>query len=234
MWKKQKIFETLTPFTLLDFENTPSAILWFSGCNMRCAFCYNPEIVHGIGEFCFDDFSAFFEARQNLLKGIVLCGGEPTIHKQIIEIARNLKKLSYKIKLDTNGLKPEIIQVLIEEDLVDYIALDFKAPKLKFEQITNRDTKEYQTFTRSLKFLIKKDINFEVRTTFCDSLLTIDDIHNIMNELQSLNYKGVYYLQNFIDNTDNIGQIKKKNSINLFKELNNLRKYNFTIQFRNF
>ncbi|MDD2699411.1 MAG: anaerobic ribonucleoside-triphosphate reductase activating protein [Arcobacteraceae bacterium] len=234
MWKKQKIFETLTPFTLLDFENTPSAILWFSGCNMRCAFCYNPEIVYGIGEFCFDDFSSFFEARQNLLKGIVLCGGEPTIHTQIIEIATYLKKLNYKIKLDTNGLKPEIIKIMLQENLVDYIALDFKAPQEKFEIITKSTKNKYQTFTKTLSMLVEKEAHFEVRTTFCDSLLDINDIKIILKNLEILNYKGTYYLQNFIHQSNNIGDISQNNSINLFKELDNLNKYNFTVKFRNF
>ncbi len=234
MWKKQKIFETVTPFTLLDFENIPSAILWFSGCNMRCSFCYNPEIVNGTGKFSFDDFNAFFETRQNLLKGVVLCGGEPTIHKEIVEISKQLKKLGYKIKLDTNGLNLKIIKILVQQNLIDYIALDFKAPKSKFQQITKRAVKEYQYFLKTLKLLIKENINFEVRTTFCDSLLDIEDIKNMMNELQNLNYNGIYYLQNFIHGTDTIGEISKRNSINLSKELYNLQKYKFSVQFRNF
>ncbi len=201
---------------------------------MRCGYCYNPEIVYGVGNFCFDDFSLFFDERKNLLKGVVLCGGEPTIHKQIIEIAKYLKALGYKVKLDTNGLKPEIIKILLENTLVDYVALDFKAPKEKFEIVTKTSPEKYDTFIKTLKILIKQNINFEVRTTFCDNLLTVHDVKIMMNELQNLNFIGNYYLQNFMYDTKTIGQITQKNSINLSQELCDLDKYKFSVSFRNF
>jgi len=234
LWKTQKIFETLTPFTLLDFENTPSSILWFSGCNMRCDFCYNGEIVHGVGEFSYEDLEPFFEARQNLLQGVVLCGGEPTIHKQLIEITKQLKKINYKIKLDTNGLKPEIIRILVERKLVDFIALDFKAPKEKFVEVTKCSLKEYEKFQKTLQFLIKSGFPFEVRTTFCDRLLELTDIEKMIETLAVQNYKGIYALQNFIATKETIGKINNKNKINLEYTLRDKIKVPFSIKFRNF
>lgn len=234
MWKTQKIFETLTPFTLLDFENTPSSILWFSGCNMRCGFCYNPEIVHGVGEFSFEDLESFFETRQNLLQGVVLCGGEPTINKQLIEITKQLKKLGYKIKLDTNGLKPDIIKILVEQKLIDFIALDFKAPKEKFTVVTKCSLKEYENFLKTLQFLIKNHFPFEVRTTFCDRLLELTDIETMTETLAVHNYKGVYALQNFIASKETIGKINNQNKINLEYTLKDKIKTPFSIKFRNF
>lgn len=234
MWKTQKIFETLTPFTLLDFENTPSSILWFSGCNMQCGFCYNPEIVFGKVELSYEDVYPFFEARQNFLQGVVLCGGEPTIHKQIIEITKQLKKLGYKIKLDTNGLKPEVLKILVERKLIDFIALDFKAPKEKFTVVTKCSLKEYENFLKTLQFLIKNHFPFEVRTTFCDRLLELSDIEKMIETLAAHNYKGVYALQNFIASKETIGKIENNNTINLQYLLIQKEKLPFLIKFRNF
>ncbi len=234
MWKKYKLFESLTPFSLLDYHGKTSAILWFSGCDMRCSFCYNPQIVNSKGNFSYEDFSTFLKSRINLIKGIVLCGGEPTIHPEIINIAKELKKLGYKIKLDTNGLHPTIIKKLIGDNLIDFLALDFKAPKYKFHKITKAPLSFYDKFLETLEILIASDLDFEVRTTFCDKLLNIEDIENIFGELENLNFKGNYYLQNFIEGKTTLDNITTKNTIDISKELKDINRYNFSISFRNF
>jgi pyruvate formate lyase activating enzyme len=207
LWKKQKLFESLTPFTLLDFEGFPSAILWFCGCNMRCEYCYNPEIVLGKGEFSFDDFQEFFKSRANLLKGVVLCGGEPTLHKELVPLSRELKKIGYKIKLDTNGTKPKVVKKLIENHLIDYVALDFKAPKEKFEIVTKTKKREYEQFLETLDILIKSTIDYEVRTTFYGGLLEIGDIETICDILENVGFDKKYYLQNALCETATLGSI---------------------------
>ncbi len=233
LWKTKKIFNSLTPFTLLDFNSYPSCILWFSGCNMRCPFCYNKDIVENRGEYSFKDFRTFLNIRQSLLQGIVLCGGEPTIHPEIIEIAKALKQLNYKIKLDTNGLNPTVIKKLIEDNLVDFIALDFKAPKSKFAQITKTTESLFQNFLDTLELLINSNQDFEVRTTFHDSLLTTNNIYEILNTLKQYNYNKTYYIQNFMNSTQTIGNITNKNRINLSKIIDGSL-YNFKIEYRNF
>ena len=217
MWKKQKLFETLTPFTLLDFEGFPSAILWFCGCNMRCEYCYNPEIVLGKGEFSFDDFQGFFKSRANLLKGIVLCGGEPTLHKEIEHIASELKNIGYKIKLDTNGTRPKVVKKLIENHLIDYVALDFKAPQEKFEIVTK--SKEWDAFVETLGILVDSSIEYEVRTTFYGGLLELGDIETICDILENVGFDKKYYLQNALCEMATLGSIvegeKKISSIDM-------------------
>ncbi len=205
MWKKQKLFESLTPFTLLDFEGFPSAILWFCGCNMQCRYCYNPEIVLGKGEYSFDDFQGFFKSRANLLKGIVLCGGEPTLHKEIENSAEELKNMGYKIKLDTNGTKPKVVKQLIENHLIDYVALDFKAPQEKFEIVTK--SKEWDAFVETLGILVDSAIEYEVRTTFYGGLLEIRDIEMICDILENVGFDKKYYLQNALCETATLGSI---------------------------
>lgn len=230
MWKKQKLFESLTPFTLLDFEGFPSAILWFCGCNMRCDYCYNPEIVLGKGEFSFDDFQGFFKSRANLLKGIVLCGGEPTLHKEIENSTSELKNMGYKIKLDTNGTKPKVVKKLIENHLIDYVALDFKAPQKKFEIVTKSN--EWNYFLETLQILVYSSIEYEVRTTFYGGLLEIGDIETICDILESVGFDKKYYLQNALCDTHTLGNIvdgEKKISSNDMKVF---EKYPFEVILR--
>ena len=205
---------SITPFTLLDYPDKTACILWFAGCNMRCAYCYNPDIVLGKGKVSFQETLNFLKTRVNLLDGVVLSGGECTLHKNIIKLIIEIKKMGLLIKMDTNGTNPIILDFLLKEKLLDYVALDFKAPLDKFESITN--SKLYSEFISSLKLLIKSTIAFEVRTTFHSSLLTQNDIQQMIDVLEKFNYSGVYYIQNFVNNAKTLTEIEnsKKLSIN--------------------
>lgn len=200
---------------------------------MRCSYCYNKEIVEDLGVYSFQELEDFFVSRKTLLKGVVLCGGEPTIHSEIVELIYTLKELDYKIKLDTNGLHPTLMKQIIDENLVDFVALDFKAPKEKFKMITKTDKKLYGKFLETLQLLISSGQNFEVRTTFHEKLLEIKDIYTMLNTLQKYNYNQIFYLQNFKNDTQTIGNIEEKSLSNLPKILDTT-KYNFPIKYRNF
>ncbi|MCI0500470.1 MAG: anaerobic ribonucleoside-triphosphate reductase activating protein [Epsilonproteobacteria bacterium] len=230
MWKNQKLFESLTPFTLLDFEGYPSAILWFCGCNMRCEYCYNPEIVLGNGKLSFDDFQVFFKSRVSLLKGVVLCGGEPTLHPEIENIVIELKKYGYKIKLDTNGTNPKVVKKLIENNLIDYIALDYKAPHDKFEIVTK--SKKWNPFLETLQLLVDSSLKYEVRTTFYGGLLEILDIEMICDSLKSIGFNKKYYLQNALCDTHTLGNIVDVNNKLSSKDLKVFEKYPFQVILR--
>ncbi len=230
MWKKQKLFESLTPFTLLDFEGLSSAILWLCGCNMRCGYCYNPEIVFGGGEFSYEDFEQFFVSRKNLLKGVVLCGGEPTLHKEIVSLGYELKNIGYKIKLDTNGTKPKVVQELITNHLIDYVALDFKAPEDKFEMVTK--SKKWSYFLETLEILVDSSLEYEVRTTFYGGFLAIRDIEMICDILKSIGFRKTYYLQNALCDMNTLGNIvdgEKRISLN---DMKIFEKYPFEVILR--
>ena len=105
-----KPIENITPFSLLDFQDLCACIIWFTGCNMRCSYCYNPEIVFGKGKYNFEEAIQFLQKRINLLDGVVLSGGECTLHKELIPFVKEIKNLGFKIKIDTNGTYPSKIK----------------------------------------------------------------------------------------------------------------------------
>lgn len=207
----------ITPFTLLDYPDKTACILWFAGCNMKCVYCYNPEIVFGKGKISFDETLNFLKKRKGLLDGVVLSGGECTSHKHIKELLQQIKNLGFLVKIDTNGSHPEKIKNLIEENLVDYIALDFKAMPKKFHTITKSNL--YYEFENTLKYLIDINFSFEVRTTVHSELLNMDDIQSMINTLEKFNYHNDYYLQYFRNESETIEKLSdsKKNYLDFSK-----------------
>ncbi|MEA3373214.1 MAG: anaerobic ribonucleoside-triphosphate reductase activating protein [Campylobacterota bacterium] len=195
----------ITPFTALDYPDHLAAIFWFAGCNMRCDFCYNVDIVFGEGSLTIDEALEFLQTRVGLLDGVVLSGGEATLYDGLPELCRQIKTLGFKIKLDTNGLQTEMIKTLVEEKLVDYIALDYKAPAQKFAAVTKN--RHYEKFEKTLRFLIVSDISFEVRTTLHPDLLNEEDINLIIADLKAKGYEGNYYIQHFITADKTIGKM---------------------------
>ncbi len=199
-------------FSTLDFPGRLAAIVWFSGCNMRCAYCYNKDVVFGEKQIEEEEFLEFLKKRVGLLDGVSFTGGCPTLYPNLISFATKIKDMGFDIKLDTNGINYDVIKEMIEKNLVDYIALDFKAPRKKFYEITKN--RHYNKFEKTLDFLINADVEFEVRTTVHTDLLDENDINEIVNILENKRYKGVYYLQNYFE-TDketigNIGPQKRK------------------------
>jgi len=202
----KKIVYDITPFTHLDYPGKLAAIAWFTGCNMRCMYCYNSDIVFSKeGIHTVEDLLRFMGKRIGLLDGIVLSGGEPTLH-DLEPICRQIKEMGFLIKLDTNGLKPEQIKSLVQKGLIDYIALDYKAERAKFGYITG--SSQYLRFIETLDFLIARQFDFEVRTTVHADLLNADDINRMMHELKNRGYNKTYYLQTFVETPNNIANIK--------------------------
>ena len=195
----------ITRFTTLDYPNHLSCIIWFAKCNMRCSYCYNPKIVHGEGILTNKEVLDFLKSRVARLEAVVLSGGECTLNPDILELCKEIKKLGFKIKIDTNGLKPDILKELIELSLVDFIALDYKAPEDKFEQVTKNSQTEL--FYKTLDMLIEKKFNFETRTTFHPMLLDEKDINSIIDDLEKRSYKGTHYIQNYQHVNETIGKL---------------------------
>jgi pyruvate formate lyase activating enzyme len=199
------VVHTITPFTLLDYPHKSACILWYAGCNMRCLYCYNPEIVLGKGTIPFDDVLAFLKTRVGLLNAVVFSGGECLMHHDIIDQIRAVKQLGFLVKVDTNGSKPLILEQLITEKLVDYVALDYKATPEKFEHITQSSL--YEAFTKSLDLLLKVNVPFEVRTTYHSDLLTTNDINQMLLHLDTKGYQGNYYIQQFRNHVETLGKV---------------------------
>ena len=195
----------ITPFTHLDFPGHLAAIIWFYGCNMRCAYCYNDTIVMASkGRYGWDEVMEFFLSRKDLLEGAVLSGGEATRH-DLMRYTEDLRTLGYKIKLDTNGSNPQLLQRLIQEKRVDYVALDYKAPKEIFSKVTA--THLHKKVQDSLQILLQSNIAFEVRTTVHADITNEDQINNLIAELLQLGYNNTLYLQKFRQTDSNIAGV---------------------------
>jgi pyruvate formate lyase activating enzyme len=188
---------SITPFTLLDYAHKSACILWFAGCNMRCLYCYNPEIVMGKGTISFEKALTFLHSRKNLLDAVVFSGGECLLHKNSIQLITEVKKMGFLVKIDTNGSRPEVLQQLLKNQLIDYVALDFKAMPVHFEKITQSNL--FLPFEKSLHLLVESGLPFEVRTTVHSDLIDKNHMQAMIQYLEQQNYQGNYYIQHFVN-----------------------------------
>jgi pyruvate formate lyase activating enzyme len=194
----------IQPFTMLDFPGEIACIAWFSGCNLRCVYCHNPDIVLGQGKKEGLELIDFLEKRKGRLTGVVFSGGEPTFAKDLYALAQKAKELGYKVKLDTNGSNPEVVEGLLKAGLLDYVALDYKSPPEKALAVIGSD-QFLEPFSRTLDLLVaaaKGGLGFEVRTTCHPSFLDEADIGSIMRDLAARGYAGTYYIQAVVSTGD--------------------------------
>ncbi len=181
----------MVKFTLIDFPGTPSAIVFTQGCNFRCRYCHNPELVypHLFTEpYTEEEFFAFLKRRQGTLEGVVVSGGEPTLHDDLPRFLADIKALGYKTKLDTNGSRPEMLEKLLSQKLVDFVAMDLKAPFEKYSLITEVDTNA-AVIKQSMKLLQESGVAYEFRTTYDKEVLNDADIALLANMVEGKNYK---------------------------------------------
>ena len=173
---------------------------------MACPYCYNPHIVRDNGTISTHEALTFLQSRQGRLEGVVLSGGECTLYPDLAHFCQQIKELGYKIKIDTNGSNPTLLKELITCKLVDYIALDYKAPFLHYPALTHY--RHTQRIEESLTLLISHDFPFEVRTTWHSDLLHVKDINEVINDLHVKGYKGTYYLQHYLHVALTLGETK--------------------------
>ena len=183
----------LVKFTLIDFPGTPAAIVFTQGCNFRCRYCHNPELVypHLFTESMPEkEVMAFLQRRQGSLEGVVVSGGEPTLHDDLPDFMAEIKKFGYQVKLDTNGTRPDMLTELIEKKLVDFIAMDLKAPLEKYNLITGTDTNP-EILLKSMDIIRQSGLEYEFRTTYDKEVLTDADI----DALKTLTANTYYRVQ---------------------------------------
>lgn len=195
----------ITPLTFLDYPKKAACILWYTGCNLRCPYCYNPELVLGKGGSM--DEMAFLRERMGFLDAVVLSGGEATLISDLKGICQDIKALGYLIKIDTNGSNPEILGELLDLHLIDYVAMDNKMPCARSWRLPGGDPL-FGRFARCLRKLEKSGIPHEIRTTVHPGLLDEADILQMVRECEQLGYKGTYYLQYFFNAKDTLGHLK--------------------------
>jgi pyruvate formate lyase activating enzyme len=184
--------------SLLDYPDTLSTIVWTVGCNFRCPFCYNKDIVEGnVNLISEEEVLSFLNKRKGMLEGLVVTGGEPLMQKGLDVFLEKVKKLDYLVKVDTNGMYPEYLQKLIDKKLVDYIAMDIKAPKNKYDKLSGVKT-DIKKIEKSIDIIRNSKLDYEFRTTFIPYLLTKQDIIEISKWLKG---SKRFYLQQFKNDT---------------------------------
>lgn len=185
----------LQKLTLIDYPGKVAAIIFTQGCNLRCGYCYNSGLVLERPAITISEKSVleFLAQRRRLLQGVVISGGEPTLHADLPEFIGTIKDLGLAVKLDTNGTQPEALVDLIQKRGVDYIAMDIKTSLEKYDRITGISGSA-QNIRRSIDLIKHSGIDFEFRTTLLKPFCTPDDIAKIKNLIGT---KTRYRLQQF-------------------------------------
>ncbi len=184
--------------TLLDFPGKVACIVFLAGCNMRCGYCHNPEMVlpEKIKSQTLippEKILNFLDSRDGFLEGVVISGGEPTIHSDLPKFIRTLKEKKLLVKLDTNGTNPQMLQELIDENLIDYVAMDIKESKKNYSKLTCLDNC-WKDIEQSFQLLQDSTIPFEVRSTFIGNYHTEKSIKEMAKAAQGAQQ---YTVQNF-------------------------------------
>jgi len=183
--------------SLIDYPGHICAVVFLRGCNFRCPYCHNPELVDPaqFGE-CVpeDDVWRYLEGRRGKLDAVTVSGGEPTLQTDLPEFIRQIRERDFKVKIDTNGSRPDVLDGLVRDGLVDYIAMDVKGPLSKYGLVTGSRVKA-ETIARSIEIIKVSGVAYEFRTTAVKSLLTPDDLIMIGKSLEKADR---YVLNRFI------------------------------------
>ncbi len=190
----------VTKLTLLDFPEKTACIVFTAGCSFRCGYCHNPEFVLPEqikkiekGFIPEETFLRFLKRRQGLLEGVVITGGEPTLHPDLEDFIVKIRALGYAVKLDTNGNRPVVLRQLIEKGLVQYVAMDFKTSFDRYRTLSGLGV-DAQAIAESFHFLKEGIVPYEFRTTLVREIHT-EDVLDTMR--QSLRGASRYFLQSF-------------------------------------
>lgn len=173
----------LQKLSLIDYPGKLAAVVFTQGCNFRCGYCHNPELVLP-REYCpvvpEEEVMAFLRGRQEYLEGVVVTGGEPTVQEGLISFLDKLKRLGYLVKLDTNGSRPEVLKQLLSLRLVNYVAMDVKASLIRYDEVTNVPVST-EKIKESIRLIIESGIPHEFRTTVVKALHSSRDLLEILS-----------------------------------------------------
>lgn len=199
-------FNGFQRLTLLDYPGKVACTLFTAGCNLRCPFCHNASLVTHIDNtniYNKEEILSYLGKRQGILEGVCISGGEPLMQTEIENFIKEVKALGYSIKLDTNGFYPDKLISLVEKGLIDYVAVDIKNSYSKYAKTTGIENLDLSPLKRTVEFLLSGKVDYEFRTTIVEGLHTEADILDIGKTI-----KGAprYFLQNFVDSGDLIGE----------------------------
>lgn len=189
--------------SLLDYPKHIACTVFTSGCNFRCPFCHNASLVlpekmipSSITE---ESFFEFLDSRKNKLEAVCISGGEPLLQKDIASFIKKIKELGFLIKLDTNGFIPTQLKELVNQRLIDYVAMDLKNSPAKYASTAGISNFNIDKINESISFLLSKAVPYEFRTTIVEDFHFESDIEAMAQWIQG---DSTYYLQQFVDSGD--------------------------------
>lgn len=193
--------EAYQKLTLLDYPGRTAATIFTHGCNFRCPFCHNAGLVVRPSESTIPEEELFdyLEKRKKLLDGVCITGGEPFLQKDIADFIRRVRGIGYLVKLDTNGSFPEKLEELIDEGIIDYVAMDIKNSREKYPLAAGAPQDIVARVERSVNILMKEKVDYEFRTTVTGNLHTVEDMKAIGEWIKGAKR---YFLQSFKDSGD--------------------------------
>ena len=194
----------LQKMTLLDYPGKVACTVFLQGCNFRCPFCHNSDLLgkDGPQTISVEELMTFLKKRVGLLDAVCITGGEPTLQKDLPELIRQIKTLGYLVKLDTNGSRPAVLKQLAEEKLIDYVAMDIKNSPSRYGQTVGLPNMDLSPLEESIRYLLQNHVAYEFRTTVADELHNAQDMQEMGQWLCSLvpGTKPIrHYIQPYVD-----------------------------------
>ena len=183
--------------SFVDYPSNIAAVIFTAGCNMNCWYCHNQNLITTPKKLnnqkkLYNEIFDFLKFRQGQIDGVVITGGEPTLHSDLYEFISEIKKLNFNVKLDTNGTNPDVLARLLDAKLIDYIAMDIKAPLSEYKSITQTNN-DIEKIKQSISLIISSDIDYEFRTTFAPPLTTT----SLVEIAKYINSAKNYYIQKY-------------------------------------
>lgn len=184
--------------TLLDFPGHVAATVFTGGCNFRCPFCHNSDLLTGDAPAAFteDEIIRFLRRRVGILEGVAITGGEPTLQPGLRDFILRVREFGFRIKLDTNGYRPDVLKALVEEGLIDYVAMDIKTCKERYSEVAGIPSVNIALIEESVDFLKSGSVPYEFRTTVVKELHSAEDFQKIGPWLSGATE---YFLQDYKD-----------------------------------
>ena len=184
--------------TLLDFPGHVAATVFTGGCNFRCPFCHNSDLLGNDAEVAYteEEVLKFLAKRRGILEGVAITGGEPTLQPDLRRFILGVRELGYQIKLDTNGSRPDVLRSLCEDGLIDYVAMDIKTCKERYPDVAGIPSLHIEGIMESIEFLKRGTVPYEFRTTVVKELHSAADFEAIGQWLSGCSN---YFLQNYVD-----------------------------------
>ena len=209
-----KIFG-LEKLSMVDYEGHLCCTVFTAGCNFRCPYCHNSDLVEGrnLHQISEEEFFAFLNKRKGLLDSVCVSGGEPTLQPDLIDFIKKIKELGFKVKLDSNGTAPKLLKELVAENLIDYVAMDIKNSRESYRKTAGNGFFNMENIEESVEFLKQGLVPYEFRTTLVKGHHNDEEIERIATWLDGADR---IYLQCFVDNgsciTDGLSKIEKQDA----------------------